>query len=162
MYVNELSATMLEDRRKSMRTSAIVHAIIILLAILPFLKSPIPPNNFKQAILVEFDKGGSDEGSKQAAPNIESAASEEAAPEEEVVREEVPEAKPIEAPAPTPVLTSKIEPPVIQETKVRKVEIKVPEPTTTIPQKQETTTIPTPPKEVDLKPSKVKKSRYQD
>ncbi len=162
MYANELTAAMTEDKRRSMRTSAIIHAIILLLAILPFLKPPVEPKPFQQAILVEFDKGGSSEGSKQAAPqNQEEAASSEASEQEaEVVEEEreVPEVKPVETtPAPS-VLTSKIEPPVIKQTKVRKVEVKTPpKPTSSIPQQTKVEEVPTPAKKVVLKPSKTKK-----
>ncbi len=156
MYVNDLTVKMLEDKRKSMRTSAIVHAIIILLAILPFLKSPLQPSEFKQAVLVEFQRGSSNEGSQKSAPALkeeESSAATEVAEEREVM----PETKPIEMSTPPPVLTSKTEPPVIKKSKVRKIEVKTPQPTETIPQQTGVKTVPTPKKDVILKPSKVKK-----
>jgi outer membrane biosynthesis protein TonB len=160
MYVQDLSAKMLQDRRKSFRTSAIIHIIIILLAILPFLKSPLQPKDFKQAILVEFKPGSSSEGSQQAAPQMNEESSAAAAPEETVEEREVkPETKPIEMSTPPPVLTSKIEPPVVNQTKVRKIEIKTPpKPTENIPQQSDPKPVPTTTKpKVDLKPSKVKK-----
>ncbi len=165
MYAQELSATMIEDKRRSMRTSAIIHAIIILLAILPFLKPPMPPKPFQQAILVEFEKGGNSEGSKQeGAKTAEEAAASEASEEnvEEVTEEEVrdiPEVKPVETTPSPSVLTSKVEPPVITQTKVRKVEVKTsPKPTNTIPQQTKIEEVPTPKKEkVVLKPSKTRK-----
>lgn len=164
MYANEISATMIEDKRRSMRTSAFIHALIILLAILPFLKSPQPPKPYQQAILVEFEKGGSSEGSKSAAANEnEAAAASEASASETVEEvaeepERVTEVKPVESTPSPSVLTSKIEPPVIKQTKVRKVEVKTtPKPTSTIPQQTKVEEVPTPTQKVVLKPSKTKK-----
>ena len=163
MYVNELSAKMLKDRRKSMRTSAIVHIIIILLAILPFLKTPFPPKEFHQAVLVEFESGSSNEGTQSSAPMEQesAAASNEAAAAEEVVeREVVPETKPIKATPPPSVLTSKTEPPLVVKSKVRKVEVNTPQvPAEKIPQKTEMKDVPAPTKtdKIDLKPTKVQK-----
>ena len=165
MYANELSAKMIEDKRRSMRTSAFIHALIILLALLPFLKSPMPPKPYQQAILVEFDMGGSSEGSKQAAPNspedaMASATSDNVEEEvtEEEARDEVSEIKPVESTPSPSVLTSKVEPPVINQTKVRKVDVKTtPKPTNTIPKQTKIEEVPTKKKEVVLKPSKSRK-----
>jgi len=166
MYANELSTAMIEDKRRSMRTSAIIHAILILLALLPFLRPDIPPKPYEQAILVEFDPpqevGGSSEGSQQSGPKMrEEAAAAEAS--EDMVEEPVEETretkvKPVETTPSPPVLTSKTEPPVIKQTKVRKVDIKTPpKPTETIPQQTKVEEVPTPKKDPVLKPSKTKK-----
>lgn len=169
MYASELSTAMAEDRRKSMRTSAIIHIILILLALLPFLRQPEAPRPFEQAVLVDFG-GSSSEGAQKSAaakaendspdssPSSEEAVTEEAV-EEEVVREEVAEVKPVETKPTTPVLTSEIEPPVIKQTKVQKVEVKTtPQPTETLPTTTEVKDVPKPTTQSTvLKPSKVKK-----
>ena len=153
---------MIEDKRKSMRTSAIIHGLIILLAILPFLKSPLQPKEFKQAILVEFKTGSSNEGAQMSAPKMENESAAAAAAAEEVEveeeREVIPETKPIKTTPPPAVLTSKTEPPLVPNSKVRKVEVKVPQaPAETIPQPTEVKDVPAPTKDIVLKPSKVKK-----
>lgn len=158
MYTSsELSANMTRDKRKSMRTSAIIHIIIILLCLLPFLKSPFPPKNYNQPILVEFEQGSSNEGAKRSSASADEASSDSAPSEEAVEREVKPETKPIERTTPPAVLTSEIEPPLIKTSKVKKVEVKTTKPTESIPQQAEVKTVPVPPKEEVFKPTKVKK-----
>lgn len=151
-----------KDKRKSMRTSIIIHIILILLALLPFMVTQDPPRPKQKAVLVEFDMGGSQAGaqSSAAAPTDEAnteSSDMESESESEPEPEPKPEVKPVEVKPTTPILTSDVEKPKIQQTKVKKVDIKVPETTPTIPQPQDVKEIPTKTSEPVIKPSKTRK-----
>lgn len=131
-----------EREKKSMRTSIIVHAIILILAMLPFLS--MKPDPAWQTIMVTFEEepidvssGSSNEGAKksssssaaasdvvddivQEAPQEEVIVQEEAVIEE-VASQEIAEVAPLETP---PILTSPSDAPSMP--KVKEVNVKIP------------------------------------
>ena len=79
-----------KDRRRGWVTSLTIHAIILLLAILPFMSYQVPPPG-QQGVLVSF--GAPDMGSGDDRPDTQQEEEVEPEPpsEEELVEEEVPE-----------------------------------------------------------------------
>ena len=157
MNTNEIQIGAKEDKRRGIRTAIVIHVILIILALLPFFLRSETPSPRTQAVLVEFDMGGSRSGesSSAAAPKDEASfASAESEAEEPTPK---PEVQPVEATPTTPVLTSEVEEPIIKQTKIKKVEIKVPTPAQSIPQPTDVKNIPTTKSEPVIRPSKVKK-----
>ena len=141
MYAQTLAAQVRKDERRSKRITIIVHAIIIILALLPFLKVPIKKIEIYKPVLVEFKTGGSssNSGANSAAaggassaqkPTETESAETQPTEEEPAEREPVEKVEVIETPkTTTPILTSKIEPtvtvPKVEEVKVEEVEKEV-------------------------------------
>ena len=84
-----------KNRKRAMIISAIVHTVIILLAILPLLKYPVPPPG-QAGVLVSF--GEPDRGKGQDMPATQQEIPEDNTQEktEEEVEEELPEPEPVE------------------------------------------------------------------
>lgn len=95
MLEAQLSQKEEKNRKRAMIISAIVHAAIILLAILPLLKYPVPPPG-QAGVLVSF--GEPDRGKGQDMPATQQEIPEETTQEksEEEVEEELPEPEPVE------------------------------------------------------------------
>ena len=132
-----------KDKKKSMRISAIIHIIILLLAILPFMEMPDPPPAVAKAILVEFKTGSSKKGAKKAAP-VKSEFAE---------RKETQVTEQIKTSPPPPIVTSKTEPPIVPS-QVEKVKVKMPDKPVSLP-KTKTETLPD--REVSIEPTQVVK-----
>jgi hypothetical protein len=147
MYTNRPEREERRDKKKSMRISAIVHIIILLLAILPFMEMPYPPPEVAKAILVEFKSGSSKKGAKRAAP-VNS---------EKAERKETKVTESIQTSPPPPVLTSKTEPPIVP-TKVENVKVKVMNKPTPLPK---TKTEHLPDRKVSLEPTQVVKVKVE-
>ncbi len=166
-YIEMLARQEKKDKQKSFRYSTIITVILILLALLPFFAFKEKPQ-IHNPVLITFG-GSSKEGAKSSSsadfPNHEAteAGSESEVSEEVPVEEEVPEREEIEvpqeveSPSSTPVLTSKTEPPLVNNTKVKKVEVKqTPVPTKTLPTKTTPNSIPTKPTKTKVKSVKVR------
>ena len=101
-----------KDRRRSWITSLTVHAVLLLLAIIPLMQYEIPPPG-QQGVLVSFgapDMGqGDDRPDTQQEEEVEPEPPSESDTEEEVVDEpEVEETQPEETPPPQPETTKEV------------------------------------------------------
>lgn len=100
MLEAQLSQKEEKNRKRAMIISAVVHAVIILLAILPLLKYPVPPPG-QSGVLVSF--GEPDRGRGQDMPATQQEVPEETTQEksEEEIEEEQPEPEPVEKSSPS-------------------------------------------------------------
>ena len=95
MLEAQLSQKEEKNRKRALIISAVVHAVIVLLAILPLLKYPVPPPG-QSGVLVSF--GEPDRGRGQDMPATQQEVQEETTQEksEEEIEEELPEPEPVE------------------------------------------------------------------
>lgn len=118
-----LSPTEEKDKKRGMTTSIVLHALLLIIALMPFLTFPDPPPG-QEGIVVNLGLPDEGQGDNNAAPA-------EAAPPEEVVEEPVEETveEVIEEPEPEPVEEVKEAPPkkekeVVQQEDPRELALK--------------------------------------
>lgn len=110
-----------ERKKKSMRITAMVHGVIFVLALLPFL-SQMPPKPFQQTIMIQFESAGSSHsGAKKSAKRAKK--SDNLTPKKAAT----PKISPVKALPTTPVVTSPTDAPSIPQVKDIKVEVPVPD-----------------------------------
>jgi outer membrane biosynthesis protein TonB len=127
MTTNSISLIEKENKRKSLRISALLHGALVLLLLLPLMameeKPELEPERFIEIVFNDFNASSakSSEGDKkekeEAEKKVESTTPEKVEEEvkpEPVVEEPKPEVKPEPTPAPKPVLTTpENNPPVV-------------------------------------------------
>ncbi len=119
---NYLSVRAAKIRKKrSMRITVAVHTVILVLALVPFLKH-VPEKPYSQAIVIQFESAGSShQGAKKSAQRAKS--SEVLTPK----KAEVPRAEAVKALPTKPVVTSPTDAVSVPEVKEVKVDVPVPE-----------------------------------